>query len=97
MSQFSLESEISQLDRKVQLLLGNIKNLKKEISELKEENNELKSRLKEKELQVDIFQNKIKISTIANGMAGLENMDEVRAQIDAYIGEIDKCIAYLSS
>jgi len=50
-----------------------------------------------KEQQILDFQNRIKISTIVDSIAGGETeAAEVKSKIDDYIKEIDKCISQLN-
>ena len=92
-----LKSNLSSLERKIKLLIGDYRSLKLEVDQLKMENKELKSLIKAKEDQVSSFQNQIKISKIVNEIdTGEENTSELKRKIDDYIKEIDKCIAHLS-
>jgi regulator of replication initiation timing len=97
MSNEVLHSEISNLDRKVKLLLNEHVLLKKEIDSLRQKNSLLESKVSEKEATLSGFQNQMKISKIVESMvAGDENTSELKEVIDGYIKEIDKCIAHLS-
>lgn len=92
-----LKSNLSALERKIKLLIGDYRSLKMEADQLRAENEELKSTIKAKEDQVSSFQNQIKISKIVNEIdTGEENTSELKRKIDDYIKEIDKCIAHLS-
>lgn len=98
MQQEQLRSELNSLERKIKLIINNYRSLKDENSNLKSENNDLKDLLKQKDGQLDDFQNKIKISKIAGNVEVEEGeASELRRKIDNYIHEIDKCIAYLST
>ena len=97
MSQDLLKSNLSSLERKVSLLLDKHKNIKDELVMLREENSELRSVLKQKEEQVDSFQNQIKISKIVSEIdSDGKDATELKSKIDDYIKEIDKCILHLS-
>lgn len=97
MNKDQLKANLSSLERKINLLIGDYKNLKLELSQLKNENDELKSLVRDKEQQISSFQNKIKISKIVNEIdTGEGNTSELKRKIDDYIKEIDKCIAHLS-
>lgn len=97
MSNEILRTEISNLDRKVKLLLNEHAQLKKEIDTLKQENSLLESKISEKEATLSGFQNQLKISKIVDSMvAGDEDTSELKEVIDGYIKEIDKCITHLS-
>jgi len=97
MSNEIFRTEITNLDRKVKLLLNEHSQLKQEIDSLKRQNNLLESKVSEKEVALTGFQNQMKISKIVESMvAGEENTTELKEVIDGYIKEIDKCIAHLS-
>ncbi len=95
MDQDLLKSSVSNLERKLILLVDKYKNMKQEVSLLKEQNTELKGLLNQKEEQIDGFQNQIKISKIVNEIDSGGDV-ELKKKIDDYIKEIDKCIAHLS-
>lgn len=97
MNKDQLKANLSSLERKINLLIGDHKSLKLEVEQLKSENDELRSLVKSKEEQISSFQNKIKISKIVNEIdTGEGNTSELKRKIDDYIKEIDKCIAHLS-
>lgn len=95
MSQDLLKSSVANLERKLVLLVDKYKNMKQEVGILQEQNTELKDLLKQKEQQVDGFQNQIKISKIVNEIDSGGDV-ELKKKIDDYIKEIDKCISHLS-
>lgn len=97
MSNDLLKSQLSTLERKVNLLLNEFANIKNDKAKLSAENEELRSLLKAKDDQITRFQNKIKISKIVEGI-DIEGDDssELKKKIDDYIKEIDRCIAHLS-
>ena len=97
MSNEIFRTEITNLDRKVKLLLNEHSQLKQEIDSLKRQNNLLESKVSEKEVALSGFQNQMKISKIVERMVvGEENTSELKGVINDYIKEIDKCIAHLS-
>lgn len=97
MSNEVFRTELSNLDRKVKLLLNDHSQLRQEIESLKRQNDLLESKVSEKEVALSGFQNQLKISKIVESMvAGDENTTELKEVIDGYIKEIDKCIAHLS-
>jgi chromosome segregation ATPase len=97
MSQDLLKANLQTLERKLSLLLDKHKSIKDEISLLKEENGELRGLLKQKEEQVNGFQNQIKISKIVSEIdSDGKEATELKSKIDDYIKEIDKCILHLS-
>lgn len=97
MNQELLKANLSSLERKVNMLLGDHKSLKNEVNQLRQENDELKALVKAKDEQISGFQNKIKISKIVNEIdAEEDSSSELKKKIDDYIKEIDKCITHLS-
>lgn len=96
MSTETLRTEISNLERKVKMLLSEHTHLKDEINALRQENMVLKDRLQQKESNLANFQNQMKISKIVESMVVSGNdTTELKDVIDDYIKEIDKCIAHL--
>lgn len=97
MNQDLLKNGLASLERKINLLLADRKSILNEVAALKNENEELKQVIKQKDQQIDSFQNKIKISKIVQEIDTEEgNASELKSKIDDYIKEIDKCIAHLS-
>jgi len=96
MNQERVTTEFLSLERKLNLLLGDFKNLKEELSLLRNETSELKNIIKTKNEQISNFQNTNNISKIVNTISVEEDNTELKKSIDNYIKEIDKCIAYLS-
>ena len=97
MSNDLLKSQLSTLERKLNLLLNEFSSVRQERAQLQAENEELRTLVQSKERQISGFQNKIKIGKIVEGMEGEgENSSELRKKIDVYIKEIDRCIAHLS-
>ena len=96
MNKEKLTSSITLLERKVKLLLGAYKELKEEVTSLEAKNQELKSILDNKDVQLNDFQNKIKISKIVGNIgSGEYDSPEIKKQIDGYIKELDRCIVRL--
>lgn len=93
----SVMTEISALERKVELLIQQQKDARTEIQQLKDDNHRLKALLSQKEEQITHFQNTIKIHKIANHtVADKDETTELKRTINEYIKKIDKCIAQLS-
>lgn len=90
-------SELSSLERRINLLVNQYNSLKEEVVALKEENGRLKSVITEKDEQINNFQKTIKISNIVNhAVADHQDTTELKRTINEYIKEIDRCIAHLS-
>lgn len=97
MDQDLLKSNLSGLERKLQILIGEHKSLKDELRSLKSENQELRSRIKVRDEQLSNFKNQIKITKIADSLNPEdEGVSELKRKVDEYIREIDQCIAHLS-
>ena len=95
--QNSVMSEISALERKVELLIQQQKDVRAEIQQLKDENTRLKETMGQKDEQIAHFQNTIKINKIANHTVADKNeTTELKRTINEYIKKIDRCIAQLS-
>ena len=97
MNQPNLSSELSSLERRVNLLVNQYNALKEEVKSLKEENYRLQSVITAKDEQINNFQKTIKISNIVNhAVADHQDTTELKRTINEYIKEIDRCIAHLS-
>jgi len=97
MNQDTLKTNLNGLECKLQILVGEHKNLKDQVILLKQENQELKSGLRSREEQLLNFKNQIKISKIVDNL-NPENgsSSELKKKVEEYIREVDRCIAYLS-
>jgi len=92
-----LYREFQDLERKIHLLLSENKRLKDELTQSQSENQILESKLDSQKANLDSVQNQMKISKIVDNMiVSEENSELLKAQIDDYIKEIDKCIAHLA-
>ena len=97
MDQELIKSSLSGLERKVQMLLAEHKNLKEELKTLKSENLELKTIIKSKDEQIAGFHNQLKIAKLVDSLHPEDgSVSEMKKKVDEYIREIDKCIAHLS-
>jgi chromosome segregation ATPase len=97
MNQDTLKNNLQGLERKLQILVGEHKNLKEQVSLLKQENQELKSGLRSRDEQLLNFKNQIKISKIVDNLNPKDgSSSELKKKVEEYIREVDRCIAYLS-
>ena len=97
MNKEKLGLSISNLERKIKLLVNDYKSLKNEMASVKNENQELKEQIRRKDEQIIDFQNKYKISKIVkNVREGESDTSELKNQVSEYIREIDKCILHLT-
>lgn len=91
-----LYKEITNLERKINLLLAEHSRLKEQLEYKEQENENLKGKLQAQESRLSTFQNKYNISKIVSNTAvGKEDAAELKKVLDEYIHEIDKCIAHL--
>jgi len=92
-----LYREFQNLERKIQLLVNENRRLQDELSQSVSENQILKSKMENQQVHLSSFQDQIKMSKIVNNMVvSGEDSAQLKAQIDGYIKEIDKCIAHLA-
>lgn len=98
MSDNPLRTELSQLERKLVLLISDHQKMREEIKVLKKENSDLREQIEKKGEEISSFQNQDKISKIVNGMAVSSNYSaaDLSDMLNEYIIEVDKCIAQLS-
>ena len=96
MSNDNLKKEINNLERKIKLLVSEHQKLKEELAVSRKENEDLKGQLSAREGELSNFQNKFKISKLVGNMVvEREDTKELKAVLDDYIKEIDKCIVHL--
>lgn len=96
MSREALYKEITNLERKINLLLAEHTRLKEQIDFKDQENEKLKAKLEGHEAKISNFQNKENLSKIVGNTAmQKEDSGEMKKVLDEYISEIDKCIAHL--
>ncbi|MEM7297258.1 MAG: hypothetical protein AAF391_03215 [Bacteroidota bacterium] len=92
-----LYREFQNLERKIQLALSENKRLKDDLAQSEAENQVLKSKLENQQDNLNTFQSQMKMNKIANNMMVEDGESaQLKAQIDGYIKEIDKCIAHLA-
>ena len=97
MDQELLKTNLSGLERKILVLVGEHKNLKEELKGLKRENQELKEAVRARDEQIAGFHNQLKITKIVDSINPEDgSVLELKKKVDEYIREIDKCIAHLS-
>ncbi len=97
MNKEKLSLGISNLERKIKILVNDYNSLHNEIATLKDENKELKELINKKDAQIIDFQNKYKISKIVRNVRdGEADNSELKNQIHEYIRKIDKCILHLT-
>ena len=93
-SQPVLYQEIKQ---KLLILIERYQEAKDELHEVKIENELLRKELAQKNERIKNFQNQDKINKIVSNVALEEvEIEELKAKLDNYIKEIDRCIAYLN-
>jgi len=92
-----IKNNLSGLERKIMMLINEHKSLKDEMRAIKLENHELRTDLRKRDEQLASFKNQIKITKIVDYINPEdESISELRAKVDEYIREIDKCIANVS-
>ena len=97
MNNEKINSSLTNLERKLKLLLNEYNALREETATLRAENQQLKDEVKNREEQAKDFQNKYKITKIAGNLrTGDADISDIRNLLNEYIGEIDKCIIHLS-
>jgi chromosome segregation ATPase len=97
MDQELLKTNLTGLERKILVLVGEHKNLKEELKGLKRENQELKEAVRARDEQIAGFHNQLKITKIVDSLNPEDgSVSELKKKVDDYIREIDKCIAHLS-
>lgn len=108
-SEHQIIALLEQLERKVRLLTGLRDDALLRIAQLERENDDLQKSLKEQQAEVRRLQKDGAVSQknarkskeigkiVEANLSGTDANAELKQQLDAYIGELDRCIAYLSS
>jgi cell division septum initiation protein DivIVA len=84
-----LEKLSVQVSKKIEVLTAENERLNARLAELEKQ-------VQERDVTLDNFKNKIKISNIVNQPVNPEDTGEMSDLIKSYIQEIDQLIAYLS-
>ncbi|NMM49573.1 hypothetical protein [Marinigracilibium pacificum] len=97
MVQEDVEYALNSLERKIKLLQTAYRKQEDELHSLRNENSSLKRQIESKNDELDAYKNKLKISSIVDGILS-EGTDttELKSKLDQYISELDKCIEALS-
>jgi len=108
-SEFQIIALIEQLERKIGLLRGVCDDARREIARLELENSALKTQAEEQQQQVKELEKKQADSDkktakskhlskiVQNNLSETDTNAALKKQLDAYIRELDRCIAHLSS
>ena len=97
MNNEKLNANLSNLERKLKLLLNEYNVIREEAAALRAENQLLKESVKTGQDQIKDFQNRYKITKIAGNLrTGDADISDIKNLLNEYIGEIDKCIVHLS-
>ena len=91
-----LHATVKDLHLALQTLLKKLNGLKKENEELKKENVELRKAVSEKEHLINATEEKIVTANI-NGLYDDEQKEALQFKIDAYLKDIEKCLALLNA
>ncbi|WP_137089512.1 hypothetical protein [Mangrovivirga cuniculi] len=97
MVQEDVEYALNSLERKIKLLQAAYNKQEDELHDLRKDNASLKRQIESKNDELDAYKNKLKISSIVDGILS-EGTDttELKSKLDQYISELDKCIETLS-
>ncbi len=91
-----LNTQITQLQNKLQLLLKNYAVLQKENIHLKKNIEKKENLLQAKTQQIQDFQQQLDSLKITRGGWGEEDKKQLQRRIDQYLKEIDICLAGLN-
>ncbi len=91
-----IHEELQKLEKLSVLVSKKIEVLTAENERLNARFAELEKQVQERDVTLDNFKNKIKISNIVNQPVNPEDTGEMSDLIKSYIQEIDQLIAYLS-
>jgi len=92
----SMIKKLDELEEKIKNLISANQSIYEKLKEKNEENKKLKTQLETKNNQLNIFQNKIKMSNIAERLAAQGDVSEWKKVLEEMIKEVERCIAYLN-
>tara|TARA_B110000196_G_scaffold295278_1_gene284879 strand:+ start:386 stop:667 length:282 start_codon:yes stop_codon:yes gene_type:complete len=88
---------INSIEIKVGRFIEKYNQLQLEKSDLQENKDALNAKLQEKEKQIVVLQDKVKLMNISKSVdTPQEDVKATRLKINEYVREIDKCIALLN-
>ena len=93
----ALQPRLSSLRTKIQLLLKQYANAQKEIKKLKGENKNLAEQLEVQKEEVERLSQKFAAANIGAMPKSAEGKKELEKKINAYLKEIDRCLAMLNN
>lgn len=96
----AISGYIDQIEHKIHLLAQKVKFLKRENAEMMHEIVELKQQIEKYKLNIANLEaqlNKAKGVMADHNPADRDKQESLRAEIDLYIKEIDKCLEWLQS
>ena len=92
-----MKTIINSIEIKVGKLIAKYNQLQLEKSDLQENKDALNAKLQEKEKQIVVLQDKVKLMNISKSVdTPQEDVKATRLKINEYVREIDKCIALLN-
>ncbi|MEM9896802.1 MAG: hypothetical protein AAF789_10570 [Bacteroidota bacterium] len=92
-----LYREFQNLERKIQLMLGENKSLKVKLSQSQKANRDLEEKLTKYKSNLRSYQYQTDLGKLGQGLMGnQEGSEALKNDLDAYIKKIDTCIAYLT-
>ena len=92
-----MKTIINSIEIKVGRFIEKYNQLQLEKSDLQENKDALNAKLQEKEKQIVVLQDKVKLMNISKSVdTPQEDVKATRLKINEYVREIDKCIALLN-
>ena len=92
-----MKTIINSIEIKVGRFIEKYNQLQLEKSDLQENKDALNEKLQEKEKQIVVLQDKVKLMNISKSIdTPQEDVKATRLKINEYVREIDKCIALLN-
>lgn len=91
----TLAQQLETMDARIQKLGKEFRHLKEDNARLAEERRQLRATVDKQREELKALQGQIKNSVIQISMGDSE-AGSIRKQIDAYVEEIDRCIAHLA-
>ena len=91
-----LETQLKNLQTKLQLLLKQNQLLQRQVASLQKDNNNYKNSLEEKTASISKLQQQADVFKLSTNGLDDKEKQELRKRIDLYLAEIEKCLVLIN-
>lgn len=91
-----MNTAISEIRNKFQVLLKERKDLRSEVEQLKSSNKVLQEEMEDMKMEMEKLREKSKAQAIANSMESTSDRTSAKLKINELVREIDRCVAMIN-